>query len=230
MTPGAPSAAATIASSVGAALARSPMLAKADLRTRCAALRRALTPEQRADAAARIAERADRLALARLPAGAVVGLYAAVRGEVSTDGIATRALARGLRLAYPRVDVAASTPTMTFHLATPAELGPGPLAIPSPAADAPPVDLSQLAVLVMPALAYDLRGHRVGSGRGYYDRAIASVGAVTARPLLVGVAFDCQLVGDIPSDATDVPVNLVLTEAGVVFGPVPGARPHGRAR
>jgi 5-formyltetrahydrofolate cyclo-ligase len=204
------------------------MTVKADLRTRCGALRRALSPDARADAAARIAERADRLALARLPAGATVGLYAAVRGEVSTDAIAARAIARGLRLAYPRVDASAPTPTMTFHLASPGALERGPLTIPSPAADAPRVELADLAVLVLPALAYDLRGHRVGSGRGYYDRAIAGING--ARPLLVGVAFDCQLVADIPCDDTDIPVNLVLTEAGVIFGPVPGARPPARDR
>ena len=61
---------------------------------------------------------------------------------------------------------------------------------------------------MVPAMAYDRKGNRVGRGKGYYDRLLSST-----KALKVGVAYDCQLVDEITAEATDVPVDIVITES-----------------
>lgn len=70
-------------------------------------------------------------------------------------------------------------------------------------------DISQIELVVVPAVAYDRRGNRVGRGKGYYDRLLASTGATK-----VGVGYDFQLIdGDIPAEPHDVAVDMVITES-----------------
>jgi 5-formyltetrahydrofolate cyclo-ligase len=65
-----------------------------------------------------------------------------------------------------------------------------------------------LDLVVVPALAIDGAGHRLGYGRGYYDQTLVrTVNAVT-----VGVAFDFQLIAEVPIEAHDVPVAWVVTD------------------
>jgi 5-formyltetrahydrofolate cyclo-ligase len=94
---------------------------------------------------------------------------------------------------------------------------------PGTAAGARPV--IGLDVVVLPVVGFDPRGNRLGMGAGYYDRALRrrlERGAAWRRPLLVGVAFACQQLDDIPASPWDVPLDLVVTERGVI---VPGRAP-----
>jgi 5-formyltetrahydrofolate cyclo-ligase len=75
------------------------------------------------------------------------------------------------------------------------------------------VDLSAADLIIVPAVGFDLGGNRLGNGRGYYDRALASVGG-----LKVCVAFDAQRLDALVIDSTDVPMDVIVTESGVVFG------------
>ena len=59
-------------------------------------------------------------------------------------------------------------------------------------------DVGQMELIVVPAMAYDRKGNRVGRGKGYYDRLLSST-----KALKVGVAYDCQLVDEITAEATD---------------------------
>jgi 5-formyltetrahydrofolate cyclo-ligase len=101
---------------------------------------------------------------------------------------------------------------MTFRLVVDTEsmqerglgfLDPGP--------DAP--EAERLDVILVPGLAFDPRGHRLGYGAGYYDRTLPRF-----RPpaLAIGVAFDFQLAPDLPSTETDVPVDLIVTDQRVM--------------
>ncbi len=64
-------------------------------------------------------------------------------------------------------------------------------------------------MIVIPAVAYDRNGNRLGRGKGFYDRLLAST-----KARKVGVAYDFQLIDDdIPVDAHDVPVDIVITES-----------------
>lgn len=73
------------------------------------------------------------------------------------------------------------------------------------------VDLSSIDMVVVPAVAYDRRGNRVGRGKGYYDRLLSRMKAVT-----VGVGYDFQLVEEIDVEPHDRPVDIVITPSGVL--------------
>ncbi len=68
------------------------------------------------------------------------------------------------------------------------------------------VDVSEIDLIVVPAVAYDRRGNRVGRGKGFYDRLLA-----TSRALKVGVGYSCQLFDEIDAEEHDVPVDIVIT-------------------
>jgi 5-formyltetrahydrofolate cyclo-ligase len=183
--------------------------AKATLRGDARARRDAIPAAERAAAAAAIADRVDAELLAPLPAGALVCLYDAIGSEVPTRPIAERALARGLALAYPRIQRGALA--LALHRATPAELAPGALRIPEPPASAPPVHAADAALILLPGLLFDRRGARLGWGRGHYDATLAGA---PDRPR-AGLAFESQLVDRLPTDAHDLFVHRIVTEAAV---------------
>lgn len=72
------------------------------------------------------------------------------------------------------------------------------------------VDLATIDLVVVPAIAYDRHGNRVGRGKGYYDRLLSRMNAVT-----VGVGYDFQLVEDVEVEPHDRPVDIVITPSGV---------------
>lgn len=72
-------------------------------------------------------------------------------------------------------------------------------------------DVSSIELIIVPAVAYDRQGNRVGRGKGFYDRLLADTDAVT-----IGVAYDCQLFDEIETDEFDVPVHYVITEKGII--------------
>lgn len=75
-------------------------------------------------------------------------------------------------------------------------------------------------LMLIPLAAFDARGHRIGYGAGYYDRAIARLAGMGGKPRLVGVAFDCQQVDRVPDEPHDVALPEIITESGLRrFGP-----------
>lgn len=73
-------------------------------------------------------------------------------------------------------------------------------------------DIDNIELMVIPAMAYDRKGNRVGRGKGYYDRLLAQTKAVK-----IGVAFDCQLVDEIETDPFDQPVDIVITQSRTYY-------------
>lgn len=69
-------------------------------------------------------------------------------------------------------------------------------------------DVADIELIVVPAMAYDRRGNRVGRGKGFYDRLLSH-----SKALKVGVAYDCQMMDSIDADPTDVPVDIIITES-----------------
>jgi 5-formyltetrahydrofolate cyclo-ligase len=172
-------------------------------------LRSALSPEL-----AVLAEQAAASHLAGIPelqGTAVVGLYAAIGDELRTTTLATALRARGHTLAYPRI-----TPgqrTLAFHrIDASSELVPGPLGIPQPPAHTEAFAITRLDVLVIPGLAFDHQGGRLGWGQGYYDVTLSG----DQRPLCIGYAYACQVVDEVPCDDGDVHMDMLITDAGVV--------------
>ncbi|HUS27666.1 MAG TPA: 5-formyltetrahydrofolate cyclo-ligase [Kofleriaceae bacterium] len=148
--------------------------------------------------------------VARFPKGEVIGLYAPKGTEVDTARIDAFARARGLRIAYPRV--ADNTKLLAFHETTIEALEEGHFSLREPRADAPSLELSAIAAFIIPGLAFDRHGGRVGWGRGYYDVTLA---AANPQALRIGLAFECQLVEQVPRDPHDMHLHYVVTEAAV---------------
>lgn len=183
--------------------------AKKLLRSR---MRRARSAISRAAAArAEQAAAAHLLGIPELRGAAVVGLYAAIGDELRTSELASALGGRGHTLAFPRI--VPGQRALAFHrVGAPAELVPGPLRIPQPSAHAAAIDIGRIEVLVIPGLAFDHRGCRLGWGRGYYDVTLAH----DQRPLCIGYAYACQVVDEVPCSDRDVLMDMLITDAGVV--------------
>ena len=70
------------------------------------------------------------------------------------------------------------------------------------------VDADEIELIVVPAVAYDRRGNRLGRGKGFYDRLLSS-----ARATKIGVGYEFQLVDEIPAEPHDVPMDYVITQS-----------------
>ena len=72
------------------------------------------------------------------------------------------------------------------------------------------VDPKRLEVVLVPGVGFDRRGNRLGQGKGFYDRFLASLSDNTLK---VGLAFDCQVVDEVPCDPHDQPMDWIVTES-----------------
>ena len=136
----------------------------------------------------------------------VVGGYRAIRGEVCLDTALMRLHEGGAMVTVPRV----SGDRMDFLPWTnTSETVTGSFGIDEPI-NGEPVQLSRHDAVLVPIVAFDETGQRLGQGGGFYDRAIADAGA--ARPLLIGVAHAFQQVRSVPVEAWDMPLDAVVTE------------------
>lgn len=184
--------------------------AKAVLRKRMRGLRQSLSRSAVEERSARIVARL--LALPELAAARRVASFDAIadKNEVDLRALDVALRARGARVAYPRTDLAAEA--MTFHfLDTLDGLEVAPYGYRQPPADAELA--TELDVVVVPALALDGAGNRLGYGGGFYDGALPSVCPPALR---VAVAFDFQLLADLPTMTRDVPMDIVVTDARVL--------------
>lgn len=167
--------------------------------------RDALTAEARASAEAKIADAATAL-LAKVPAGSVVALYAGKGSEVATDLLDARARALGLRIAYPKVEPGERR--LVFAEAQIGELVVGRFGLREPAESAPRVSLADIAAFVVPGVAFDRGGGRIGWGHGHYDATLAAAPAAVR----IGLAFECQVLDSVPRDPHDALLHHVVTE------------------
>lgn len=139
----------------------------------------------------------------------VVALFVSLPAEIDTRALFKRVGELGLGCAVPRV---AST-GLCFHLIDPRRpaLVQGRFGLREPPPDAPSVDLRECRVIVVPGLAFDRDGHRLGYGKGYYDAALAGASHVVPG-MRVGICFDHQLqASPLPREPWDVAVDAVCT-------------------
>ncbi len=189
------------------------VLEKAALRRQARALRSALGVEERARRSAAATERLLHL-LPSLPEGPVACFHS-IADEIDTAGLIAGLVSRGRPILLPRV--VGRGQALQLHLWAPEQpLLSGGFGLSEPPPDAPVV---APAVVVAPLLAVDERGYRLGYGAGFYDRTLAALGEGGARFLSVGFAFDTQRVERVPVEATDVPLDMLVTDARVTrFG------------
>lgn len=171
------------------------------------ATRDAVSPAARAAASAVICDAADALLAARLSSGAVVAMYAVKGSEVDTARLDELARTRGMVVAYPRVQP--SERLLRFHAVDREALAPSRFGLHEPSPDAPAVELAEIAAYFVPGLAFDRAGWRIGWGRGHYDATLTAAGPHALR---VGLAFECQVIEQVPREPHDVALNIIITE------------------
>jgi 5-formyltetrahydrofolate cyclo-ligase len=183
--------------------------------TRLAALSRrdAMPIGARTAASTAIAQRAHELIAGLIgqpiPEGkppANVALYFAKGSEVDTSELAAIVVQAGGRVSYPRI--VDDTRVLEFRAAAAHELIAGRYGLREPGDDAPIVELDRIDVVIVPGLAFDRAGARIGWGRGHYDATLAAA----SRALRIGLAFECQLVEHLPLEVHDVRLHAVISE------------------
>jgi 5-formyltetrahydrofolate cyclo-ligase len=146
--------------------------------------------------------------------GRVVAGYAAFRGELDPAGALADVAARGGAVVLPRVSEA--TPRLRFRRVEPGtSLEPGRWGILEPGNISAEVGLCDVDLVIVPGLAWDATGNRVGYGGGYYDEALGAARA-SGRAVAIGFCYDFQVVDKCPAGEGDVPVDLVVTDARVL--------------
>ena len=137
-----------------------------------------------------------------------VALYAALPDELPTAPLWQAAQAAGIPVLWPRVvgDV------LEFALCEEGELVSGRYGVSAPPERLPVCDLAHGDLLVVPAVAFDAAGRRLGRGGGHYDRVLVGL---PERASSVAIGYDFQRIDEVPSGDHDVPVTLVVTDAGI---------------
>jgi len=169
-------------------------------------------------------ERAQENFLGEFPPrpGMSVAIYNAVRGEVGTDRIREAYLAAGATLYYPCV---AGNGELEFHPHRDGDTWvTGPYGIPEP--ERPPGAFPRTGgfdLVVVPGVAFDRRGRRLGQGLGYYDRFLRGLPESVPR---VGLAYSEQVVPEVPVDEWDICVHALATDEGVLRFPTGSGSPN----
>ena len=147
----------------------------------------------------------------RLPPGGIVSGYWPLADEFDPRPAMDRLAGLGHPLALPRVQGWGRP--LVFHAWQPGDpLLAGPFQVMEPSPDAPVVDPR---VLLVPLLAFDRAGRRLGYGAGYYDMALRDLRAQNPAPFAIGVAFAAQEVDEVPTGPRDQMLDAVVTERHV---------------
>jgi len=177
--------------------------AKAALRRQIREKLNAMSGSSRAEASAKA-----RLILEDQPiwkSAKSVLFYAPLPEELDVWPLLERALAAGKVVALPRF-IMESEPYIACQISDDGEVLTGQFGIREPAAHCPEVALNRLDLLLVPGVAFDALGHRLGRGKGYYDRLLSA-----ATGTRCGVAFDQQIVREVPLAPHDAHLNCILT-------------------
>lgn len=182
-------------------------VAPADIRRRLLAWRAALAPAEAAARSARITDHV--LAWPAFRSSRAVALYVATSREVQTGALIAAAHAAGMRVSLPAVfgdalDLRVMTPGMRLRR--------GPLNVAEPPEDAELQDPGTVDLILVPGVAFDPAGHRVGRGGGHYDRLLPRL---SPRAVTCGLAFREQLVPAIAARPWDARVGHLCDEDGV---------------
>jgi 5-formyltetrahydrofolate cyclo-ligase len=142
-------------------------------------------------------------------------LYSALAHEVTTDAIFSEALAAGREVFFPRLDRPRNALALC-KVESRADLAPGAYGILEP--QTPAIEVASLppCVVVVPGLAFTIRGERMGRGGGHYDRLLAEL---PQHAITVGLAYSFQLLDDIPQAEWDRRLNFVVTETAIYPAP-----------
>ncbi len=178
--------------------------AKRELRTRMKSVRNLLPASACSERSAKACTRV--LALPEFAAAKNVAGYVAMQKELDTRPVLDRAAELGKVVLLPRVIETG----LAFHVYTPGdpleESGWGVL---EPGPETARVAIEDIDLMLVPALALDLRGYRIGYGKSFYDRVLPEL----TRGRSIGLGYDFQLLAEVPNEPHDMRVHLIVTDA-----------------
>jgi 5-formyltetrahydrofolate cyclo-ligase len=179
---------------------------KAELRAKLKQIRASIPAEIRADQSQAIQQKLA--SLEEIQTAHSIFLFISYGNEVHTHDLLKYFLKQGKTLAVPKILPEKTMIAVQFSQWE--DLIPGELGILTPSGNTP--YSGDFDVVITPGLGFTLQGHRIGYGRGYYDKWFASHNARNK----IAIAFEAQLVDELPTDETDVPVVIVVTEERVI--------------
>lgn len=143
----------------------------------------------------------------RLKSAKRIALYRATGGELPCDGLAKAFMKKGKICCFPRIVgnemVFCDCGSLDGKL-----FDTGAFGIKEPASSIPPVDPESIDIVVLPAVAYNEEGTRLGQGKGYYDRFYAEIKG--KKPYLLGICYDFQISSEIPVEEHDITADMVI--------------------
>ncbi len=179
---------------------------KSQVRARLRAARAAMLPRDAQTRSAAV--HANLLLLPEFWAASLLLTYVSIDNEVDTRTIIRSAREEGRRIAIPRIRTDNSMDWVEIQSLD--GLNPGKHGIPEPPSAALPLAPCLDSVVLVPALAFNTAGHRIGFGGGYFDRFLAGFGGVS-----IGLAYDYQVIEPWQPAPHDRPVQFVVTESTV---------------
>jgi len=180
---------------------------KEELRDKARVVRSRLTPDESRSFSRSICESLRH----RINGESTVMVYVSKPREVDTMPLIRHLLQQDVRVVVPIIERETRTLRLSC-LEDPENLVISTFFVPEPIGNEIPVRGEDLEVIIVPMLAFDRAGHRLGYGAGYYDRFLSSY----PQAIKIGAAFSCQEIGSVPADANDVAMDLIVTEREII--------------
>lgn len=183
---------------------------KKQMRETVLARRDAMLPTTRATASHAIIEKV--CALPNYQKANVVLIYMGFGSEIETQTLCERILADAKVAVLPRVD--RTSQSLILHVVrNMSELATSKWGIREPRSDAPSMPINAIEFMLMPGVAFDRSGNRLGYGRGYYDQLLSTASPALAR---VAAGFSCQIVDAVPAGPNDQKIDMIITENEII--------------
>ncbi|HNX17687.1 MAG TPA: 5-formyltetrahydrofolate cyclo-ligase [Methanoregula sp.] len=180
---------------------------KKEIRDEVKARRNALLPSEIEEKSKRICSTLSGI----LDGSNPVMVYVSKVPEVNTGTLITDLLARETRVIVPIIERETVSLRLSY-LEDPAMLVDSTFHVPEPVGHEIPAQARDVKVAIIPLLAFDRAGNRLGYGAGYYDRFLA------ANPSMVkiGIAYACQEIPEVPGEPTDIRMDMIITEKEII--------------
>lgn len=133
--------------------------------------------------------------------------YLSHRGEVSTDVILKKFFGKK-KIIVPKLK---SRGICLYELHDPNQFTKGKFGIREPAVCMPKTAWHEINIALIPGIAFDCSGHRIGFGGGHFDRFLKKLDSTT-----IGLAYEFQIIDKVPTHAYDVPVDFIITEKRII--------------
>ncbi len=168
--------------------------------------RKGLTPNLRKEKSEAIRSRLE--ALDEFKSAEKILVFLSKDDEVDTHGLVQDALDQARKVFAPRVD---GEELLIYPIKSWDDLEQGDFGILEPALHPDSTHPAEMDLILVPGLAFDKKGHRLGYGKGFYDRLLKAT-----KGLKVGLAFDEDLIEELPAEEHDVPLDLIVTDSSLI--------------